>query len=206
MPDHVPIDEKSPRVVALQLLKRNRDIEFRAVARNGMRKPPSVALAAISLEAGAVKHSLIDEVISIAETIRYRLLEKSGPRGVLQVLNPAHPADVFTDRWPEDGAAQDLYNADLRRLVVALHRLKNDNLSLEDEKALLERLFGEAAASYAIESLLDSRRLEMEAGRMHIGPSGRVLTGAVAAPAVMGAPRTTAARAATREGGGYLPE
>ncbi len=206
MPDHVPIEEKSPRVVALQLLKRNRDIEFRAVARKDLRKPPSVALAAISLEAGPVKNSLIEEVISVANTIRERLGDKSGPRGALQVVNPAHPVDVFTDRWPENGAAQDLYNSDLRRLVVELHHLRNDALSLEEKKAVLKRLFGEAAAAYAVESLLDSRRAEMEAGRMHMGPSGRVAAGAIAAPAVVSGSRTSAARSATREGGGFLED
>jgi hypothetical protein len=206
MPDHGPIEEKSPRVVALQLIKRNRDIEFRALSRKHMRKPPSVVLGAISLEAGPVLRSLVDEVISVVNTIRSRLMDKSGPRGVLQVVNPAHPVDIFTDRWPENGAAQDLYDADLRRLVVELHRLKSGNLSLEEEKALLRRLFGEAAASYAIESLLDSRRVEMEAGRMHLGPTGRAVTGALGAPAVVSGPRTSAARPATREGGGYLED
>jgi hypothetical protein len=206
MPDHAPIEEKSPRVVALQLIKRNRDIEFRASARRDMRKPPSVALSAISLEAGPVMHTLVDEVISVANAIRVRLRDKTGPRGVVCVVNPAHPADVFTDRWPEYAAAQDLYDADLRRLVVELHRLKIDNLSLNENSALLRRLFGETAASYAIESLLDSRRLEMESGRMHMGPTGRAVSGAaVAAPTVLGS-RTSAAKPATREGGGYLSE
>jgi hypothetical protein len=65
MPEHVPIEEKSARVVALQLLKRNKDIAWRAPSRNS-RKPPSVALAAMALDAGSVHASLLDEVIAIA--------------------------------------------------------------------------------------------------------------------------------------------
>jgi hypothetical protein len=74
---------------------------------------------------------------------------------------------------------------------------------------VLERLFGETAATYAIDSLLESRRHEMEAGQMHIGPRGRVLNPAsvAAASAIASAmPRSTAARIGTREGGGKLRE
>ena len=202
MPDHVPPEEKSPRVVALQLLKRNRDIAFRATDHRGFRKPPSVALNAMALDAGPVKAGLLDEVIAIAGYIRTRLMETNGPRGTVQVFNPAYyPVDEFTDRWPEDLRAQKLYDTDLRRLIVALYRLRNDNLSNAEKLELLKSLFGETAANYAIESNYDSRRAEMEAGQMHVSPTGRVA--GVAAPAVIGT-LSTPVRAATREGGRYF--
>jgi hypothetical protein len=77
-------------------------------------------------------------------------------------------------------------------------------LSLEEKRDLLKHLFGETAASYAIDSNLDVRRKEMEAGRFHVGDKGKLL-GAIAAPAIVGT-RTTPVRAGTREGGGSLPE
>jgi hypothetical protein len=206
MPDHAPIEEKSPRVVALQLLKRARDIAYRQKTHNGMRKPPAVVLAAISLDAGPVKASLVDEVISVIAAIRARLHDKSGPRGTVMVYNPAYQVDAFTDRWPEDAGAQDVFDADLRRLTVDLYRLRNEQLNLEQKSELLKRVFGETAASYAIESHLDVQRHEMEAGRLRMGPTGRAISGAGAAAAVVGAARTTAVRTATREGGGHLPE
>jgi hypothetical protein len=189
-------------VVALQLIKRMRDIAYRK--RTG-RKPPSVVLSAISLDAGPVDSRLVDEVIAVATFIRGRLTATDGPRGTVQVLNPAYPPDVFTDRWPEDRAAQAVFDADLRRLIVDLYRLRNDSLSLEQKKEILQRQFGETAAEYAIESHLDSRRLEAEAGRLHMGPRGKVMA-ASAAAASAGSRATTPAKAATREGGGYLPE
>jgi hypothetical protein len=204
MPGHERLEEKSPRVVALQLIKRNRDIVFRVAARRGQRKPPSVVLGAVALDAGPTAQSLVDEVILVANTIRRRLLEKGSARGTVDVRNPAYQPDIFTDRWPENKTAQDLYDEDLRRLVVDLHHLKRDNLSTAERSELLKRMFGETAASYAIESNLDARRREMEAGRLHAGPKGKIAA-AVAAPAVFGA-RTTPVRAGTREGGGYLKE
>ncbi|MEH2573468.1 nucleotidyltransferase domain-containing protein [Bradyrhizobium sp. AZCC 1708] len=200
MPDHEPLEEKSPRVVALQLLKRNRDIAWRAPSRTG-RKPPAIALNAMALEAGSVHPSLLDEVIAIATHIRGRLRETYGPRGTLQVFNPAYPPDEFTDRWPENKAAQDLYDGDLRRLIIDLYKLRNENLSLAEQQEILKRLFGETAAAYAIESTLDARLREMNANRMRLGNTGKVL----GAAAVAGS-GSTAARAATREGGGELSE
>jgi hypothetical protein len=102
MPDHEPIEEKSPRTVALQLIKRNRDIVWRRGRAGKMRKPPSVALAAIALDAGPVQSRLIDEVISVAAAIQTKLLDRSSARGTAVVVNPAYPRDVFTDRWPNE--------------------------------------------------------------------------------------------------------
>ena len=204
MPDHAPLEEKSPRVVALQIIKRNRDIAYRQQARRGLRKPPAVVLAAIALEAGPVQASLVDEVISVANAIRQRLTERNGPRGALQVFNPAYMLDEFTDRWPENRDAQAIFNSDLRRLITELNRLKNEELGMEEKSELLKRLFGETAALYAVESMLKAQRHEMEAGRFNVGPKGKVLTGA--SPAVAAGIRTTAAKGATRTGGGHLPE
>jgi hypothetical protein len=121
----------------------------------------------------------------------------------VQVFNPSYAPDEFTDRWPENKSAQAQYSEDLRKLVVALHKLKSEDLSLAEKREVLKELFGETAAAYAVESTLDARRREMHAGRMHIDGAGKVL--GVAAPAVVGM-RSTAARAATREGGGNFRE
>jgi hypothetical protein len=204
MPDHFPAEEKSPRVVALQLIKRNRDIAFRETARRDMRKPPSVVLAAIAMDAGPVATSLIDEVINVATAIRAKLCEKTGPRRTILVRNPAYPPDVFTDRWPENEQAQDLFDADLRRLIVELYRLRNEDLSMSEKSDILKRLFGETAASYAIDSNLDARRHEMEAGQLKAGSRGKI--GASLAASAVAGTRTSPLRAATREGGGFLKE
>jgi len=198
MPDQVPLAEKSARVVALQLLKRDRDIAHR---KRAGRKPPSVALAAMALEVNPVQPRLIDEVISIAQHVRGRLRGRTGPRGVMEVLNPSYPRDVFTDRWPENLSAQAAYDGDLRVLIVDLHKLKADDLSLAEQQALLERHFGETASQYAVQAQLEERGREMRRNRLHVAPTGRILGGAGAA-----ALGSTAARAATRSGGSKLPE
>jgi hypothetical protein len=48
LPEHVPLEEKSPRTIAIQLLKRNRDVAFRSTERRALRKPPCSWEASIS--------------------------------------------------------------------------------------------------------------------------------------------------------------
>lgn len=202
MPEHERLEEKSPRVVALQLIKRKRDLAFRPAARKGWRKPPAVVLGAIALGAGPVQPSLVDEVISVATHIRQRLKETNGPRGTVHITNPRYPEDVFTDRWPETFDHQQEYDADLRRLIIDMYRLRNDNPSLEEKREILQRHFGETAANHAIEKNLDAHYAASQAGTMRLGSKGKVLTGAAATAS--GA--ASAAKAATKSGGGFLPE
>jgi hypothetical protein len=201
VPDHVPLTEKAARVVALQLIKRARDIRYRN--RNG-RKPPSIVLAALALEVPSVGAGLLDEIISIANHVAERLEREGSGRRVIEVRNPAYRADVFSDRWPEDLSAQALYARDLRYIVRQLARLRNENASLTETRAILDDLFGEIAAGYAIEKLLESTRRAMDDGSMRFAQTGKVLTGAAATAAAV-AVGATAARASTNMGGGELP-
>ena len=145
MPEHAPLEEKSPRVVAIQLIKRARDIAFRQKGRSAMRKPPSVVLAAIALDAGPVQPSLVDEVISVTNAIRTKLQQKGGQKRTVTVCNPAYPDDIFTDRWPEDERAQDMFSDDLRRFIIDMYKLRNERLSLPEKTELLKRVFGGVA-------------------------------------------------------------
>ncbi|MGO7924491.1 hypothetical protein ACC755_35905 [Rhizobium ruizarguesonis] len=95
------------RLVAIQLLKRFRDIQFRG--RDGP-CPPSVVIAAMALDAGQMSDSLCDELIAIATHIQREIENAERDLRKVVVANPAHPADVFTDRWPEDGALDILFN------------------------------------------------------------------------------------------------
>jgi hypothetical protein len=169
-----------------------------------MRKPPSVVLAAIALDAGPVASSLVDEVINVANAIRTKLHEKTGTRRAVAVRDPAYPPDLLTDRWPENEEAQALFDADLRRLTIELYRLRNEDLSISENGEILKRLFGETAASYAIDSNLDARRHQMEAGQLQAGRFGKI--GASVAASAAAGMRTSPVRAATREGGGFLKE
>lgn len=199
LPDRVPLSEKSSRVVALQLLKRNRDVRYRS--REG-RKPPSVVLAALALETGAARSGLVDEVINIASHIGGRLQDHIRRFDTIVVRNPSFLEDIFTDRWPNDVAAQNVYVRDLDHLQRQLGRLRS-SATLTEMRSILDDLFGETAAGFAVERFLDSSRREAERGAMRFGSTGRVLTGAAA---LVGAATSTAARSSTNMGGGCIPD
>lgn len=200
LPGRVPLSEKSSRVVALQLLKRNRDVRYRS--RDG-RKPPSVVLAAMALDIGPARSGLVDEVINIASHISGQLQDNIRRFDTLVVRNPSFLEDIFTDRWPGDVAAQNVYMRDLEHLQRQLGRLRSDNANLTEMRTILDDLFGETAAGFAVERFLDASRREAERGTMRFGTTGRILTGA---PAILGAATSTAARASTNMGGGCIPD
>ena len=179
LPDHVPATKKSPRIVAIQLAKRARDIAYRRHGRK-WRKPPSIILAALSLEMGPVQPRLIDELIALTAHLRARISAQLVQGELLTVCNPAYPADVFSDRWPENRDAMALYRDDLRVMETALLRLRDQTLTPERIKSELEQVFGESVAVRALNEFLDKRRKDSDAGRMAFGAGGRVLTGAAA--------------------------
>ncbi len=198
LPDRVPLSEKAARVVALQLIKRNRDVRFR---NRSKRKPPSVVLAALALEVAPVGAGLLEEVVSISRHIARRLQEQSAHNLCIDVRNPAYIPDVFTDRWPGALSEQNEYVRDLEYLVRQLVRLRTENISLTETNTILDDLFGETAAKYAIKEHMERSRVAMEKGAMRFGSSGRVHAGVTAAAI---ASNCTPARASTNMGGEWF--
>jgi hypothetical protein len=200
LPAQVPLTEKSARVVALQLIKRSRDVRFRNRTK---RKPPSIVLSAMALDVAPTGAGLLEEVVSISSHIARRLHERAIQHLCIEVRNPSFVPDVFTDRWPHNIADQNEYVRDLEHLVRQLARLRHENVSLTEAKTILDDLFGETPAKYAITELMERSRHEMERGTMRFGPTGKVHAG-VTATAV--AANCTPARASTNMGGGWLPD
>ncbi len=200
LPDHVPLSEKSARVVGLQLIKRNRDVRFRH--REG-RKPPSIVLATLALECAPTGRGLCEEVVAIASHMARRLEIESMYGRPLDLRNPAYNRDVFTDRWPQSVSAQNIYVADLKHLAQRLSRLRDDNASMIELKVILEELFGETPAKFALDEMLEASRRAIGTKGMLFGPTGKVITGAATAAA---ATTSTMARASTNMGGGPLPK
>lgn len=175
MPAYTPLDQKSPRVVALQLLKRYRDKRYRKLdGRKGLRKPPSVVMAAMALDAGLISDSLYEELIRIATQMRNEIVFEDQANRTLQVFNPAHPSDEFTDRWPEDRPAQRLWAADLKHLIEQLETLRQLGFDPVGAKMILTDLFGETAAQRAIEQHYTAKTELAAKGRMGITATGQV--------------------------------
>ena len=191
MDDLVRLEEKSPRTVALQLLKRMRDVRYRRPSHKGRRKPPSVMLAAYALQKPIPRHSLLWELIDQIKFVGDALAQATAETSLVDVRNPAWSEDRFTDRWPASMDDQCGFERDLRELGAKLETVARDAFSPVNTKAILEELFGETAADYAINEAMVRKSRQADRGELKFGQTGQVLAGAAAAAA-------PASRAATR--------
>jgi hypothetical protein len=174
MPDHVPLEEKSTRVAALQLIKRNRDINYRKSTHAGRRPPPSIIHAALVLEMEPPSASLLDEVIAVAAYIRSRITAADRSGNLVTVCNPAHTKDIFTDRWPADRSDQQIHAADLQVLIDTLDQWRGRAFGPEEIAAAVKPLFGESVATRLVEDYLQKRAREADSGELRFSPGGRV--------------------------------
>ncbi len=216
MPVHVPLDQKSPRVVALQLIKRFRDKRYRKHDdHRGKRKPPAVIIAAIAIDAGPANDSLVDEVIAIAKRMRWQIRNAEQNLRLLEVRNPAHYPDLFTDRWPAQRSDQQLWAADLLTLIERLENLKRVGFDPAVIQSTFDDLFGEKAGETALQAYHRAQTVQLEHGALGMTPSGQLKPAApvssLAAPA-LGAGIASApglvrpARANTNMGGTVLDD
>lgn len=173
MPVHIPLDQKSPRVVALQLIKRFRDKRYREHDdHRGKHKPPSVIIAAVAIGLGPANDSLVDEVIAIAKRMRW------------QIRNPAHYLDLFTDRWPAQRSDQQLWAADLLTLIERLENLKQIGFNPAVIQSTFDDLFGEKAGETALQAYHRAQTVHLEHGALGMTRSGQLKPAApVSSPA-----------------------
>lgn len=188
-PAYEALDQKSPRVVALQLIKRARDKAYRRETHDGQRKPPSIVIAALSLEIPTMSDSLVTETLTVARYVLARLQNAHELGKLLDVRNPKWTADKFTDRWPSTLSAQSLYIRDLTNLVAGLHALSTEALSPEQQARILRALFGETVATYAVDRLYETFGHAHERGRTFVGQRGHVAILPAAAPSIIKRPK-----------------
>jgi len=184
VPPPVPVDQKSRVIVALQLLKRWRNVQYDK--RTG-RRPPSVVLSKLvadaAVEASRSGAGLLCVLLHLAQTLlaEFKGLHANGL--LIHVANPTCPADILTDRWPGSMDAQATFIADLRNLIADLLKLQRSS-SIDEIRGILVGLFGEAPAVKAIEPHLKA----LPRGPVRVTATGGLLAGT--ATAVHAAGRT----------------
>jgi len=175
-------DGKAAVTVALQLLKRNRNIRYED--RSG-RMPPSVLLACCAGEVAASGQSISEALSQIVDNIQSKLEAAVAHGQLIDVRNPCCVEDQFTDRWPESIRAQNTYIADLKKLQKQLELLvgENNGLALVAKQDLLIDMFGEKPAMAAVLSWATQRGKNIEQGARRVNKKGNVFT----APSIGGA-------------------
>lgn len=181
--DQMPAYRKSWALVALQLIKRWRNLAY-ARRHPKVRCPPSVLLAHyVALHANQTA-SLTDELIHQVEQMisTFEIAERIG-RSV-HAVNERCPVDVLTDRWPGSGSDQRTFLSELRQFLDQLLILRR-GVPLQRAFEILEELFGERPARGAFEKTYGQHEADRLVGRnRHVPGVGRIpaLGAAVATP------------------------
>ncbi|MBN9048804.1 MAG: nucleotidyltransferase [Rhizobiales bacterium] len=174
---------KSASVVALQLLKRNRNMRY--ASRKGQRLPPSVMMACFSGHTSVPGSSISDALDTIAAVILEALERADRSNTLIDLRNPKCNNDRFTDRWPENAQAQRIYIDDLKLFRRQLAAIMSDQLTLPQKRDLLVVMFGEGPAQSAVNDYAATLGQAVATGSRKIAPSGKVLPIAAAAPAII---------------------
>jgi hypothetical protein len=195
VPDQVPLIAKNTATVALQLLKRFRNIAY---AEYAGRIPPSVMLSDFAARGAQPGIGLADMLIRQARAIAWAIRQASARRERLFVRNPVFDRDVFTDRWPEGLAQQNEFGAHLTQLADGLEAFQRGNHDLEQIQAWLRQRFGDQVVSASLKRLNDRTGRAVQHARQSYTRSGGVYV--PSAPALVGVAAPTAARAHTFRG------
>lgn len=173
VPVQMPVYRKSRAVIALQLIKRWRNLAYDS-RHASLRMPPSVLLSYyVAMNANRTR-TLADELIHQVECIIAALKDAERLGSTIREFNPKCPEDELTDRWPANLAEQRILIDELTAFALQLHRLQ-DGLPLADMQRILEDLFGERPAREAVRKYTGQHIDDNKAGKgFHILRSGSI--------------------------------
>jgi hypothetical protein len=173
---------KSATVVALQLMKCNRNILY--AGRKDLRMPPSVVLAKIAAETSMPGSSISQALYTLSGAVLAALEAAEGRGALIDVQNPKCPGERFTDRWPENRAAQRLYIDDLKLFRRQLTALMSEEFTLDQKRDLLAKMFGEGPAVAVVKDYAERLGQSVRSGNRTIGSTGRIIPAAAASAAI----------------------
>ena len=179
VPQQTPAEEKPDSLLAIQLLKRFRDIRC---DRGNYDRCPSVLLSCIAAEApqGA---GLVTDLRYAASYLAATVANDS-----LRIENPACPEDVLSDRWPKSPGSNRRFAADLAILVQQLDELVRSEGTQVRKRDILMDLFGENAAKDGYRQTMERAGERSRAGQFATAKTGAVSFGGAASAGSIAAP------------------
>ena len=178
VPDQTEVVVKNMATVALQLLKRYRNVRY---AEYAGRIPPSVMLSYFSGAAALPGMRLADMLLRICRWIIGEIERASVNRRTLIVVNPTYADDVFTDRWPENLDQQNEFARHLQDLVAGIERAKRGDFGPVALRDWLREMFGDRVVTQAADRMADVTGAAIIAGSQSYGRRGSILLPAAAA-------------------------
>lgn len=147
VPDQKQLDEKPPKLVALQLIKRWRDMQD-SRRKGNIEKIPSILLSKLSADYLDEGDQSLYSVLS--HMTNYLIGIMSHDLGT--VLNPSYEPDELTDRWPGGRRAsaavppnQEVFLEDLKLLKANLEEMAG--ASTRRHRELMASMFGERSSA-----------------------------------------------------------
>ena len=152
IPDQCEFVVKNTATLALQLLKRFRNIRY---ASHEGRVPPSVMLSCYAGRAAKPGMRLSDMLIRISQAIVADIENASIYGRRLQVANPVCPDDVFTDRWPESIGQQNEFASFLRELIAGIEAARGGKIMADRLMDWMRGTFGDRVVTRAADRVAD---------------------------------------------------
>lgn len=195
IPAQEPVNSKAKAVVALQLIKRWRNVLFE---KRSTRRPPSVMMSKLVADAANSTSTLSEELLYQAQCMHENLLQHHQAGQKIRVFNPVCDRDEFTDRWPGSLYEQGVFLNDLNTLIADLKHL-NSGCELRDMREIMIRLFGEVPTGKVFETFNREMGKQIESGQSHHKPDGGriyvptsgVIAGGTSGSGVRKTPRNT---------------
>ena len=190
VPDQCDFIVKNTATLALQILKRFRNIRY---ATYDGRIPPSVMLSYFAGLAAQPDITLSDMLIRQAKWIIREIEQASLYGRKLHVANPVCADDVFTDRWPESIAQQDEFAQHLKELVAGLESVKRGDLFADRLIEWLRGRFGDRVVTKAADRMANEIGSGVQAAEQRYTRKGGLLlptagtVAAAASPAIVSA-------------------
>jgi hypothetical protein len=197
VPDQCEFGVKNTATLALQLIKRFRNIRY--FDYDG-RIPPSVMLSYYAGMSAKAETSLSEMVIRQAKWIIGAIERASLYGRRLHVASPVCERDVFTDRWPSALAEQNAFADHLRDLVAGLETVRRGDLFADRLMEWLRANFGSHVVTAAADRMADDIGATVQAGDHRYGRRGGLLlpsSGLVTGVAAVSRPGLVAARTHT---------
>ncbi|WP_439356834.1 nucleotidyltransferase domain-containing protein [Bradyrhizobium sp. DASA03007] len=177
VPEHCPAYQKSRAVIALQLIKRWRNLAYDK--RHGSRRLPPSVLLAFYVATHANQTKSLAEELSFQVDSMLAIIGEAHDRGQkVFARNPMCNDDILTDRWPGDFSDQAVFIRELTDFAVKLRRLSGE-IALPEMQQILEDLFGEKPARSAVKDHV--QRVGQDVGSM----GSRFMPGKAAIPAAI---------------------
>lgn len=171
LPDHTPAHKKETLKLAVQLLKRWRDIHYDGKP-DGI-APISIVLTTLAAERYSGQRSVNETLTCFLDGI-IGDLPPTGSR--LHVLNPTNTKEDLSERWDENAAAYPAFVSGIQTLRESWREV-NGRQGTAKVTSLLESLFGETVTRQATVKQAEAFQKARLAGRVGTTTGAGILTG-----------------------------